>query len=169
MKTLVVYESQTGFTQQYALWIARRLHCPLVDRAFLTPQEMSTCDLLIYGGHVSSRGVSGFRTLWRRFGAQLPDALVVFGTGMLGQEQIDCDRIRARTFRGFPMQPQFFYFRGTIEPADVPLRFKWRVHINRRKQPKETPLTDINAVRPLLEAVQLMQDTMGEPDLDDLS
>ena len=32
MKTAVIYESGTGFTEQYAQWISEELHCDCVNR-----------------------------------------------------------------------------------------------------------------------------------------
>ena len=39
MKRLVVYQSGTGFTRQYAEWIADALHCDAVDLKQTTEKD----------------------------------------------------------------------------------------------------------------------------------
>ena len=68
MKYLVICDSQYGFTEQYARWIAEELGCPCVARKELEPGELQKYDGLIYGGGLYAGGVSGSK--W--FAKQLP-------------------------------------------------------------------------------------------------
>ena len=68
MKYLVIYDSQYGFTEQYARWIAEELGCPCAPRKGMKPEQLQKYDRLIYGGGLYAGGVSGFK--W--FAKQLP-------------------------------------------------------------------------------------------------
>ncbi|WP_156321698.1 hypothetical protein [Lacticaseibacillus saniviri] len=43
---IIIYTSRTGFTQRYALWIARQLHCEVLDSKFVTHKDLSNKKLL---------------------------------------------------------------------------------------------------------------------------
>lgn len=68
MKYLVICDSQYGFTEQYARWIAEELGCPCVARKDVKPEQLQKYDGLIYGGGLYAGGVSGLK--W--FAKQLP-------------------------------------------------------------------------------------------------
>ena len=61
MKYLVICDSQYGFTEQYARWIAEELGCPCVARKDVKPEQLQKYDGLIYGGGLYAGGVSGLK------------------------------------------------------------------------------------------------------------
>jgi menaquinone-dependent protoporphyrinogen IX oxidase len=63
MKTMVVYESQTGFTSQYAAWIAQALQGECLPLKQVTAQSLTGCDRVIFGGWVMGNGVVGLEKL----------------------------------------------------------------------------------------------------------
>ena len=65
---LVLYDSQYGFTEQYARWIAEDLGGDCAARKDVNPQQLQKYDGLIYGGGLYAGGVSGLK----RFAKQLP-------------------------------------------------------------------------------------------------
>lgn len=52
MKTIVVYQSKTGYTKKYAQWLYESLACPLKPLKDLKEDDLKGCDLIIYGGGV---------------------------------------------------------------------------------------------------------------------
>ncbi|WP_225046664.1 flavodoxin domain-containing protein [Lacticaseibacillus kribbianus] len=159
-KCLIVYTSQTGFTQQYALWIARQLHCEVVDSKFITRSELQAAKLVVYGGHLLwGKTVSGFARFYRRYAADLPEHLLVFGTGMRAASQLDLDLVRDHSFGGCATPPQFFYFRGRVDPKALPVRLRVVFHLNQRFRETATPLPPRAAsIRPLLAAATQLDD-----------
>lgn len=67
MKYLVICDSQYGFTEQYARWIAEELGCPCVARKDVKPEQLQKYDGLIYGGGLYAGGVSGLNGLQSSF------------------------------------------------------------------------------------------------------
>ena len=63
MKTALVYESKTGFTQIYAEWIAEALAADLVEVSGTTVAELSDYDTLIFGGGIYPKGITGFKPM----------------------------------------------------------------------------------------------------------
>ena len=62
-QTLVVYSSETGFTQRFALCIAQTLHCEMIDVQFLTASDLKNRSLVIYGGHLVGNKVLGLKKI----------------------------------------------------------------------------------------------------------
>lgn len=60
MKKIVVYQSGTGFTAKYAIWIAESLHCEAVDRKKISAEELLNYDQVIYGGWIMGNMIAGY-------------------------------------------------------------------------------------------------------------
>ena len=50
MNGIVVYSSQTGFTEKYAKWIAEDLNCEAISVKQAKKLDISQFDTVIYGG-----------------------------------------------------------------------------------------------------------------------
>lgn len=63
MKTMVVYESATGFTEQYAKWIAKELDCQCKPLKQVTGMELADYERVIFGGWIMGNGIMGLEKL----------------------------------------------------------------------------------------------------------
>lgn len=150
-RIVIVYQSQHGFTQQFALWLAKGLHGEMVDRAFVTTEDFSGCELVVYGGHVLNHRVAGFRSFYRQFHPVLPEHIMLFGTGVATLSNREAQRVRAMSIRHCdPVALQFFYLRGRKDLTPLPLRIKLRLKLQ-GTQDKACD-TGLAAVQPLIEA-----------------
>ena len=78
MKEIVVYQSSTGFTKQYAKWIAEELHTEAVEWKKAGKIDLSQYDRVVFGGWVMGNTIVGLDKA-RQFGIK---NLVVFATGL---------------------------------------------------------------------------------------
>ncbi|MCX2455756.1 flavodoxin domain-containing protein [Lacticaseibacillus nasuensis] len=154
---VVVYTSQTGFTQRFAMQIAKRMHCPVLDIKFVTPRDLTEAQLVVYGGHMWAGRVGGFRAFYRQFKAVLPSRLLVFGTGVEASGQIDYNAVRRRCFVDCQGKPQFFYFHGHIDPRTLPLRLKLVAAWQSRRD-HQPACSETGEIAPLLAAVRMYVD-----------
>lgn len=80
-KVLVIYNSKTGFTQQYAQWLAEELPCDLLPYDKRDTVKLDGYDAVVFGGWFHAGSIVGFR--W--FKEQLPKlsgkTVAVFATG----------------------------------------------------------------------------------------
>lgn len=114
-KVLVVYQSKTGFAEQYAQWIAQALDCKAVSYKEWKKMPPDDADIVIYGGGVYAgqiRGLRAFReTMPRRSGKQC----VYFATGVAPS---DSEKVRALAVSSFSELDRndapFFYFLGGL-------------------------------------------------------
>lgn len=76
MNGVIIYRSETGFTRQYALWLAEALECEAVAWQRRRRVDFEKFDTVIYGGWFHAGGIRGLA--W--FREQLP-RLAVFAVG----------------------------------------------------------------------------------------
>ncbi len=65
---IVIYQSKTGFTEQYARWIARALHCDIRRLEQFNRAEMPRYDVVIFGAGIHAGKISGISLLYTLYG-----------------------------------------------------------------------------------------------------
>lgn len=115
MKAVIIYRSATGFTRQYALWLAEELGCEAVDWKNRRRVDLGAYDTVLYGGWFHAGGIRGLR--W--FRGQLPclrnRRVAVFAVGAC---PVDDPGVEAALGANLP-SPQWdgvarFYLRGGL-------------------------------------------------------
>lgn len=107
MKTMVVYESKTGFTAKYATWIAQALSCEAKEVKRVSSREIETCDAVIFGGWIMGGNISGLNKIRN----MNPKQLVVFAVGSMSvSEEQNSQLMTQNHLEGTP----FFYFQGGL-------------------------------------------------------
>lgn len=112
MKTIVVYNSKTGFTQKYGEWIAQELGCEAVSQKKALKQ-LDIYDCIIFGGGIMGGRINGINkikrnTVWK------DKKMVVFATGATPQ----ADAILVSGFKNGNLTAEeqeripFFYFQS---------------------------------------------------------
>lgn len=86
-KTIVIYKSVTGFTSQYAAWIAEELNCETTDWKTATAELMSNYDTVIFGGRLHAGMVDGLKKMKEIFEKSSAEKLVVFASGATPAEE----------------------------------------------------------------------------------
>ncbi len=77
MNAIVVYQTQTGFTEQYANWIAKALSCPAIPLNKVTVAALAPYDTVIYGGWLRAGSIVNFSKIH----ALTPNVAAVFAVG----------------------------------------------------------------------------------------
>lgn len=63
MKTIVIFESATGFTEQYAKWIATALECQCKPLKQVSETDLTAYECIIFGGWIMGNGIIGLEKL----------------------------------------------------------------------------------------------------------
>ncbi|MDD3219412.1 MAG: flavodoxin domain-containing protein [Lachnospiraceae bacterium] len=96
MNRIVIYQSSTGFTKQYAEWIAEDLGCKAVSIKEIKQDAVKNYDQVIYGGWVMGGMVSGLDKV-RQYN---PKQLVVFAVGAAPQEAVHVEDVKTANKTG---------------------------------------------------------------------
>ncbi len=89
MRTIIIYNSQTGFTEQYANWIAKALDCPSKSLKQTTAAELSNYDRVIFGGWIMGDKIMGLDKL-----CQMTSPSAVFAVGSTPAYEEVVEKIR---------------------------------------------------------------------------
>ena len=83
MKTLVVYKSNTGFTQRYAQYIGDQIHAEVHPLSEVSSKTMSAYDRVIYGGGFYAGSLNGLKKSKAMFQESGAKEFVVFAVGAM--------------------------------------------------------------------------------------
>ncbi len=103
MKTIVVYNSSTGFTKQYAEWISQKLSCEAVSIKKASIEKLKTYDTVIFGGWIMGNMITGLDKIKKM---NLPE-VIIFATGSSEPgEEVTNEIIKTNQIQSY----KFFYF-----------------------------------------------------------
>ena len=105
MNRIIIYESKTGFTEQYAKWIAEALKCKYKHIKDVSSNELNTYDQIIFGGWVMANMIRGLDKLKKM--SKSPTIIFAVGSTPPFDEVIT----QIKTQNKLDNIP-FFYFQG---------------------------------------------------------
>ena len=155
MKKAVVYKSKYGATKQYAEWIAKELNCPVFEHSKITPEELESCEVVIYGGGLYAGVINGIK--W----AKKCDTkkLIIFAIGLTTPETINLETLS----KPLPPHAKLFYFRGKQDSKNLSLPHKLGMKILKSMLSKKSPQKLTAEEKGILEALN------GDADFTDKS
>lgn len=134
MKKVVIYQSGTGFTAKYAGWIAERLGCEAKEYKSVNPNELTSYDLVVYGGWIMGGMVVGYDKIK---GLNLKN-VVVFGVGMT----VPSDEVAGKIAEQNQIpRERFFYFEGGYNPQKLGVMKKMMVNMVKKSLEKKADKT----------------------------
>lgn len=167
MKTLVLYESHTGYTRRYAQWISEALGADILPLKEATSALLRDADLVIFGGSIRGSIISGqdrMKKLAKKTGGK---AVFYFGVGLRPDSPRTRSLLRRNNFGSESTVP-LFYFRGGLDrdslaSGDRTMLTIYQAMLKRRRSihPEDAELLQImrcpgdysgkEQIRPLLE------------------
>jgi len=145
-KTIVLYNSKTGYTKKYAEWIAAELDSEISSQRDFNLERYKEFDNIIFGGSLYATGISGVKKFMKGFNEVEGKKIIVFATGLsLKSEEVRTEVMKANFKSAFEKQIEFFYFRGGFNFQNLPAHDKVLMQLKKkmieRKAKKGTELT----------------------------
>lgn len=110
-RIIVVYKSKTGFTKRYANWIKDELNCRIIPVEEFNATNMSSYDIIIFGGSLHTGKIIGINTLKNSL-PTLPDKrIIVFAIGAMPPIEEEIKKVRKDNSLD---DIDFFYFQGGL-------------------------------------------------------
>ena len=168
-KPLLIYESQTGFTQRYAQWIGEALEVQAIPLKQCSQAMVDSADYVIFGGSVRGSIISG-QTKIERMLKKSPKPILYFAVGLRPATARTIEILRKNNF-GIPGDFPLHSFRGGMDPeklssGDRTMLQIYRAMLRRRKDldaedqemlsilRQSGDYTDKGQIGPLLEAAR---------------
>lgn len=135
MKRLVVYQSSTGFTKQYADWMAKELGCEAKPIKKVTISEVKEQDVIVFGGWIFGSMVMGLNKIRK----MSPSKLVVFGVGLTqAGEEVETLIRNQNHLEATP----FFYLQGGFRPEKLGFLKRMMLSLVRKSVAKKQEKTE---------------------------
>ena len=165
MKRVVVYESQTGSTKQYAEWIARQIDAQLIALNECTASILQQADLIVFGGSVHGGSINGKRKFSKIAKKATANNLIYFGVGIRPSTPRTLELIRNSNFDSNSDVP-LFYFRGKFDPDALNQSDKTmiRIYQSMLKRRRDIHQEDVE----LLDTMRYPCDFISEEQIDPL-
>ena len=113
---VVVYRSKTGFTKNYAQWIAEELKCDLLEGGKTSIKDLGKYDTIIYGAGLYASGISGIKLITKNYEALKNKKLIVFAVGASPARGETTQALRTSNFKGEQKDMvHFYYLRGGFD------------------------------------------------------
>ena len=93
MKTIIIYESGTGFTEQYAKWISEALDCECKKLKKVSLSELKEFDRIVFGGWIFGGGIMGLEKM-----RSIKKPFAVFAVGATPESKEIVSAIKLRLF-----------------------------------------------------------------------
>lgn len=96
MKTIVIYNSQTGFTKKYAEWIAEKAPAECVEYSKAKKLNLESYDTIIFGGWAIAGSISKIKWFKKNISKWQGKKLVAFCVGASPIENPEIDEALAK-------------------------------------------------------------------------
>lgn len=116
MKSIVLYKSKTGFTKEYAEWIASELEADMFEVSDIGIEMLDGYDTIIFGGGLYASHINGVRFITSNIDRLSQKKVVVFATGISPLSDDVLNDVRSTNFDSNTLNSiEFFYFRGGFD------------------------------------------------------
>ena len=143
-KTLVLYQTTSGYTKKYAQWISEALAADLSESKDFNASKLTDYDLIIFGGSLHAVGISGVKVIKENLPQLTGKKLVVFAVGASPPRKNIPQEVINKNFTAEQQKNiRFFYLRGGFDYSklDLPNKFLMtlmRVRLLLKKKEKRT-------------------------------
>lgn len=145
MKMVVLYKSKTGFSKQYAEWIAAELSADIFEVSTTNINMLTAYDTVIYGGGLYAGGINGTNYITQNLEKLKNKKNIVFATGVSPFREETISELRDKNFTSEEQKYiQFFYLRGGFDYSKLKTfdkvlmtLLKWKIKRKKKLTPDE--------------------------------
>ena len=118
---IVIYESKTGFTARYALWIAEKLECPFIKYSEASAPALKHYKTLVFGGWIKAGKIQGLDWLRKNISQFEEQNVILYCTGAGPAEKQDMQKLATDNLTDGLAGLPLFYLPGGINRAKMGL------------------------------------------------
>lgn len=139
MKTIVIYNSQTGFTKRYAQWIAEAAGADCLELSAAKKENLSGYDAIVFGGWACAGSISKISWFKGNIEKWVDKKLIAFCVGGSPKDSPDIELALKQNFSGSEQKKvHVFYCPGgfNYEKMSVPSKLMMKMFIKTLKAKK---------------------------------
>jgi len=166
MKTIVIYNSQTGFTKQYARWIATAAEADCLELSAAKKKNMDTYEAIIFGGWACAGSISKLNWFKANIDKWANKKLIAF---CVGGSPIDNPEIEPALKHNFTQSElekvNVFYCPGgfNYEKMSVPSKLMMKMFIKTLKAKKNKTEAEQEMIKMISKSYDISDKKYIEP------
>lgn len=132
MKTIVIYNSKTGFTKRYAQWIADAAHADCIELSRAKKKNLTTYEAIIFGGWACAGSISKIGWFKENINQWADKKLIVFCVGGSPVDSPDIEPALKQNFNESELRKiNIFYCPGgfNYEKMSVPAKLMMKMFV----------------------------------------
>lgn len=140
MKTVVIYNSQTGFTRRYAQWIAEAAGADCLELSDAKKIDLAAYEAIIFGGWACAGSISKISWFKKNMDQWADKKLVVFCVGGSPIDNPEIDTALKRSFNESEQEKvKVFYCPGgfNYEKMSMPSKLMMKMFVKTLKAKKD--------------------------------
>ncbi len=140
MKTVVIYNSQTGFTRRYAQWIAEAAGADCLELSDAKKKDLAAYEAIIFGGWACAGSISKISWFKKNMDQWADKKLVVFCVGGGSIDNPEIDTALKRSFNESEQEKvKVFYCPGgfNYEKMSMPSKLMMKMFVKTLKAKKD--------------------------------
>ena len=172
MKTIVIYNSQTGFTKRYAEWIAEATGADCLELAAAKKKDMSTYEAIIFGGWACAGSISKLSWFKSNIDKWANKKLIAFCVGASPIENPEIEPALKQNFTESELKKvSIFYCPGgfNYEKMSTPSKLAMKMFIKALKAKKGKTETEQEMVKMISSSYDISDRKYIEPILECLT
>lgn len=172
MKTIVIYNSKTGFTKRYAQWIADAARADCIELSQAKKTNLDTYEVIIFGGWACAGCISKLSWFKGNIDKWANKKLIVF---CVGASQVDSPEIETAIKRNFNeselTRVRAFYCPGgfNYERMSAPSKLMMKVFIKMLQAKKDKSEADKEMIKMISSSYDISDKQYIEPILNCLN
>ncbi len=169
MKTIVIYNSQTGFTKRYAQWIAQKTNAECIEYGKAKNMDLDSYDAIVFGGWAVAGSISKLKWFKKNISRWSEKKLVAFCVGASPIENPEIELTLPKNFTDEELKVvRWFYCPGGLDYEKMPVTSKTMIKmfvkvLNSKKNKTEADeeqikmmsssydISDIKYIQPIIE------------------
>ena len=169
MKTIVIYNSQTGFTKRYAEWIAESTGADCLELADAKKKDLTAYEAIIFGGWACAGSISKLSWFKNNIDKWADKKLIAFCVGASPIENPEIEPALKQNFTESELQKvSIFYCPGgfNYEKMSAPSKLAMKMFIKALKAKKDKTETEQEMVKMISSSYDISDKKYIEPILE---
>lgn len=166
MKTIVIYNSQTGFTKRYAEWIAEAVGADCIELSDAGKRNLSAYEAIVFGGWACAGGISKIGWFKKNMDKWADKKLIAFCVGGSPIENPEIDTALKRNFSESEQKKvKTFYCPGgfNYEKMSAPSKLMMKMFIKALKAKKDKTEAEENMAKMISSSYDISDKKYIEP------
>jgi menaquinone-dependent protoporphyrinogen IX oxidase len=172
MKTIVIYNSKTGFTKKYALWIAEKANAECVELNEAKKMDLDSYNAIVFGGWALGGSISKLGWFKKNISRWSDKKLIAFCVGASPAENPEIDETLPKNFSKEELEiVKWFYCPGGLdyEKMSATSRMMMKTFVKVLKAKKNKTEMDIEQIRIMSSSYDISDIKYIEPIIDYLN